>query len=85
MATDQDGIAERLAAFVKATYPMARVDSFTVHARLLEDGIVDSLGMIGLVEFIEEEFRLYVTDDDLTPENFTSIETIAQFLAGRVG
>ena len=85
LVAEQSGITDRLTAFVVQTYPMASSDGFSVDAQLLEDGIIDSLGMIGLVDFIEEEFRVYITDEDLTPENFSSIATIAQFLVEKVG
>ena len=42
---------------------------------LLESGIIDSLGIMKLVTFIEDEFQLKISDEELIPENF-----IASFL-----
>jgi acyl carrier protein len=50
---------------------------------LLEAGILDSLGVVTLVSFIERCFGIGVTDDDLLPENFDSIEAIASFVTRR--
>lgn len=48
---------------------------------LLNDGVVDSLGMVRLVNFIEESFAIDIPPPDLTIQNFRSIETIGAYLA----
>ena len=50
---------------------------------LLDDGIVDSLGMLKLLEFIEEKFSVELTDDDLVPDNFESINCMAKIIEKR--
>ncbi len=45
--------------------------------KLLAGRILDSLGLQQLVTFIEAEYGLAIGDDDLLPENFESIRTIA--------
>jgi acyl carrier protein len=47
---------------------------------LIEDGIVDSTGILELVAFIEEQFELNVPDDELVPENFDSIRNLAHYV-----
>lgn len=49
---------------------------------LLESG-VDSVGMISLVMFIEEQWKVTVPPEDVVIENFQSIERIAVYLANR--
>jgi acyl carrier protein len=44
---------------------------------LFGSGIIDSLGMMKLLLFLEEKFVIQVTDEDLTPENFESIRTLS--------
>ncbi|MCJ8502108.1 acyl carrier protein [Desulfatitalea alkaliphila] len=46
----------------------------------LETGIIDSTGILELVEFIEKEFFITIEDDELIPENLESIDKIEQFL-----
>jgi acyl carrier protein len=50
---------------------------------LLEAGVIDSLGVLSLVSFIERRYRIVVTEDEMMPENFDSIEAIAGFIARR--
>jgi acyl carrier protein len=51
---------------------------------LLAQEVLDSLGTMELVVFLEERFGIEVTDEDLVPENFKSVNAIADF-AGRKG
>jgi acyl carrier protein len=46
----------------------------------LDSGIVDSLGILDLVAFLESELSLTISDDELLPENFRSIEGISRFV-----
>jgi acyl carrier protein len=48
---------------------------------LLETGVLDSLGVLQLVGFIEERYGLHVPDDQLMPEQFESIEAIANLVS----
>ena len=46
----------------------------------LENGIVDSTGILELVEFIEKTYHIQVEDDELIPENLDSIVNVVKFL-----
>jgi acyl carrier protein len=50
---------------------------------LLEEGILDSLGLLRLVMFLEEQFKITVGETDLLPENFDSVNTICAYLRAR--
>lgn len=47
---------------------------------LLGSGLIDSLGMIQLLGFIEEEFDLKIPPQDMTIENFMTVEAIGHYL-----
>ena len=47
---------------------------------LLQSGAVDSMGVFNLVSFLEEEYGVQISDEDLVPENFGTIEGIARLL-----
>ena len=53
------------------------------HESLLEAGVLDSLGVLSLVSFIERRYGFAVTEDEMMPENFDSIEAIAVFIERR--
>jgi acyl carrier protein len=72
-----DKNTERIRAFVIEKFPIARKRNVGVSDSLIDSGIVDSLGILDLVSFLEGEFGLQVSDDELLPENFQTIECIA--------
>lgn len=48
--------------------------------QLIEAGIIDSLGIMTLLVFLEEKFSLQISGDDLVPENFGSINAISSLI-----
>lgn len=51
---------------------------------LLSSGLVASLGVMRLVQFIEERFDYAVPPEDLVIENFIDVATLARYLEGRL-
>jgi acyl carrier protein len=47
---------------------------------LFQEGIFDSMGFALLIEFLEEQFSITTSDDDLVEANFESINAIADFI-----
>lgn len=52
---------------------------------LLEAGVLDSVGVLALVAFLEQKYGIKVEDDELMPDNFDTIEAIAAFVARQRG
>ena len=50
---------------------------------LFEKGIIDSTGVLELVAFIEDNFKVTVTDEELVQENFSSLIAIEKFLQSK--
>jgi acyl carrier protein len=48
---------------------------------IFEEGIFDSLGFLSLISFLDEEFGVEVGNDELSEENFESINAIVAFIA----
>ena len=51
----------------------------------LEEGIVDSTGVLELVMFVEETFGFTVEDEEIVPENFDSIQQLAHYAQMKIG
>jgi acyl carrier protein len=49
-------------------------------ASFLEEGIVDSMGIMELVMFVEENFHITVEDEELVPDNFDSVSKLAAYI-----
>jgi len=48
---------------------------------LMSSGTLDSTGILELIMFVEERFKLKVADDEMLPANFDSVSAIAAFIA----
>lgn len=46
----------------------------------LEKGFIDSTGILEVISFIEEQFKIKVKDDEMIPENLDSIDQIVAFV-----
>jgi len=48
---------------------------------IFKEGYLDSMGFIMLITFIEEEFKIKTSDEDLVEENFGSINAITEYIS----
>ena len=55
-------------------------DQLTNDASFLEEGIVDSTGVLELVLFVEETFGITVNDEEIVPDNFDSVEKLTRYV-----
>jgi len=47
----------------------------------LEEGIIDSTGVLELIDFLEETFEISIADDEIIPENLDSLDNLEKFLS----
>jgi acyl carrier protein len=47
---------------------------------LLSQGIIDSLGIMKLVAFLEKNFKVKIDNDDIIPENFQNLNALKTFV-----
>lgn len=66
-------------AFILEKFPLAKSRSMGDADNLLQAGLVDSLGILDVVAFLEQKFGFTVDDEELTPENFASVDTLTTF------
>ena len=52
---------------------------------LVDDGVIDSMGVMDLIAFIEKAFDLNMEMDDLEIENFATINHIKTFIVSKTG
>ncbi len=51
----------------------------------LDEGIVDSMNVLELVMFVEQEFGVTVADQDIVPDNFDSVAKLANYVRRQLG
>jgi acyl carrier protein len=57
-----------------------RIDEGT---SFLDTGLIDSTGVLELVDFLEEQFGIAVEDSELVPENLDSISNLSRYLVSK--
>ncbi len=78
-----DTTTGRIRHFILNQFPLARQRAIGDDDPLLRTGILDSLGILEVVAFIESEFQITVADEELVAESFESIATMARFVDGK--
>jgi acyl carrier protein len=73
-------IREKIRAYVIDTFLFGDGNGLKDESSFLDEGIIDSTGILELVAYLEENFCITVEDEELIPEHLDSINNIAVFL-----
>ena len=74
---------QRVRQFVIENFYVSDPSSVDDDTLLVTNGIVDSTGMLEVISFLEEQFDIRITDQEMTPENLESVSRIARFIAAK--
>lgn len=80
---NNDNPLELIRAFIVKKAPAPKRKTLNDDSLLLGSGIIDSLAMLDVIAFLEKSFAIAVTDEELTPENFGSIRSLASFVESK--
>ncbi|RYZ94918.1 MAG: acyl carrier protein [Moraxellaceae bacterium] len=79
-----DAAREQLRQFILNNYLFTDEQSALADdASFLDNGILDSMGILELIDFLDESFNVKVSGDELVPENLDSINSVLKFLAAK--
>lgn len=71
---------ETVRTFIKDNFLFGNDEGLTDETSFIDEGIIDSTGILELVGYLEETFSIKIEDQDLIPENFDSVNNIVQYL-----
>ena len=71
---------DKVRAFVIENFMFGNDEGLEDDTSFLENGIIDSTGILELVNFLDEEFSISVEDEELIPENLDSIKNVTSYL-----
>ncbi len=72
-------------AYITENFLYARPDYVVAEdEHLLEKGIVDSMGMVELIAFLQDRFGVEPADDEITEDNFATLRRLAAFVARKL-
>lgn len=78
---DSSRVRSQLRDFVVANYLFGdRTRLPEDSAPLMDRGLIDSTGILELIEFLEEEFGLEVREEETLPENLDSIDALTGYV-----
>jgi len=75
---------EQLKEFIQTNFMVEIDGDFSDNDSFLENGIIDSTGVLELVMFLEENFNIKVADEELLPENLDSFNNIDRYLKSKI-
>jgi acyl carrier protein len=79
--TEEHQLEEQIRSFVAANLLYSGdVFAYPDDASFLQEGIIDSLGVMHLVGFVEHDCHVAVAQQEVTPENFDSVARLAGFI-----
>lgn len=86
VAQDTKAIERNIREFIVSNFmfgvddgSLKREDSF------LQNGVIDSTGVLELVAYLEQSFKIEVDDHELVPVNLDSIQNVAAYVSRKLG
>jgi acyl carrier protein len=73
-------IQEKVRQFIVANFFVPDPAQVADDMSLLDQGVIDSTGVLEVLQFIEGEFNIKVPDEEIVPDNLDGIARIARFL-----
>lgn len=79
-------IAAHVEEFVLENLVLGDTERMPARAEsLIESGVIDSTGVLEMIEFLEQDFGIRVADDETVPENLDTIDRIVSFVSRKLG
>lgn len=78
-----DNIQRKLLEFISQNF-MVEPEEIELDKSMVDEGIIDSFGLIEISAFLETECGIEITEDDMTRDNFGSVLKIVAFVQKRM-
>ena len=77
--------AQFLREFIQENFLFGQEPTFSDADSFIDQGIIDSTGVLELVAYLESQYGFTVADDELVPENLDSIDNLVRFIEVKCG
>jgi acyl carrier protein len=78
-------IGTKISAFITDNLLLGRSVDVAGSSSFLEAGIIDSTGVLELVQFLEETWGFSVRDEEMVPDNLDSLSKLETFVGRKLG
>jgi acyl carrier protein len=79
-----DTIEQQVRGFIGENYLFGRAEQLKNTDSFLDDGILDSTGILQLIGFLGERFGIIVEDEEVTTDNLDSIDKVTAYLGRKL-
>ncbi len=73
-------IEQQMRGFITDNFLYGQQHQLKPEDSFLENGLIDSTGMLELISYIEQQYGIRVEDDELVPENLDSLARLVAFV-----
>jgi acyl carrier protein len=82
---DQATIERDVRDFLSENFPLAdEGGGLGAGDSLIEAGVIDSTGVLELIEYLESNYGIQIADEEVLPDNLDSIERISRFVTTKL-
>lgn len=78
-----ESVSALVRAFIAQNFYVPDPKALSDDASLVDEGILDSTGVLELAAFLEKRFEIKVEDSELLPTNLDSIAFVVRFVANK--
>ena len=79
-----DKMRKKIKFFIIDNFLFGDDEGLEEQTSFLDTGIIDSTGILELVDYLDDEFNITISDDEILPENLDSITNIIKFLEKKI-
>ena len=79
---DKTAITKEIIKYISGE-SLTDINSLKDDTLIFENGLLDSMGLLFLIEFLKDKYGMEVTDEELNPENFESVNRIVSFIESK--
>jgi acyl carrier protein len=73
-------LQQEIRNFIVENFLFGEEKGLTDNSSFIKEGIVDSTGIMQLVSFLQDQYRIAIEDEELVPENLDSIAKVSAFI-----
>jgi acyl carrier protein len=82
-ATQAQSVEATIRQYIAESILFSKTYPYPDDASLLENGVIDSMNVMELVVFLEENLGIKVDDHEIVPDNFDSVRRLAEFVQSK--
>lgn len=84
--TTHAAVSARLRSYIEENFLYMRPNfALGDEDSLLSKGVIDSMGVIEVITFLQDEFGIAIEDDEVTEQNLGSIGAITRYVVAKAG